>query len=322
MAAIDLGDFEGFEGFDEPTYTQVPDSFFDIVAPQLTEAELKVMLFIIRRTFGFKKQTDSISLSQMVEGMTSRDGRRINRGAGVSRSSAIRAVRGLVQRRLVEARHSSSTEKGYEPTTYTLRFRTPSSTVILGGCQNDTSPGSMVIPALVSPRYLQETIKQENSNSLSSVESTPAHNETTHTASSRERRRRQPSKATPFIEALITQFSAEFHDEEHTTSNVTRTMRLLKASGLPESDFGTYLYQARGMVKSRGNIEKVAAGHAPLKNRMPYFFSVVEDLLGMRDGQDATKSTTHGSLQKDTEKLPSNGTADDQRVTYERFVQS
>jgi hypothetical protein len=30
-------------------------SFFDVVAPELTEAELRVALYIIRRTFGFKK---------------------------------------------------------------------------------------------------------------------------------------------------------------------------------------------------------------------------------------------------------------------------
>ena len=31
-----------FRGFDSPNTTQVPDAFFDEVAPQLTEAELRV----------------------------------------------------------------------------------------------------------------------------------------------------------------------------------------------------------------------------------------------------------------------------------------
>ena len=62
-------------GFDSPNTTQVPDAFFDVVAPQLTEAELRVALYIIRRTFGFKKDSDTISLRQMVEGIVTKDGR-------------------------------------------------------------------------------------------------------------------------------------------------------------------------------------------------------------------------------------------------------
>jgi len=196
-------------------------------------------------------------------------------------------------------------EHGRTTNIYTL-LALPLDSQAQGGVTQAQGPGLPV--QAINKTHGTRLIEQENSNALDLPKKPP--------------RRGRPPKATPFIEALITQFSAEFHDEEHTTSNVTRTMRLLKASGLPEPDFGTYLYQARGMAKSRGNIEKVAAGHAPLKNRMPYFFSVVEDLLGMRGGQDAPKSTTHGSLPKDTETSPSNGTADDQRVIYERFVQS
>ncbi len=57
-----------FEGFDSPNGTIVPDDFFDLLAPELSEAELRVCLYIIRRTFGFKKRSDDISLRQMVEG--------------------------------------------------------------------------------------------------------------------------------------------------------------------------------------------------------------------------------------------------------------
>jgi hypothetical protein len=64
-----------FEGFTVPHYTQVPDELFDTLMPHLSGAELKVLLYIIRRTFGFKKQMDSISLSQMVSGIKTR-GRR------------------------------------------------------------------------------------------------------------------------------------------------------------------------------------------------------------------------------------------------------
>jgi hypothetical protein len=58
--------FAGFEGFGAPNTTPVPDVVFDVLAPDLGEAELRVLLYIIRRTFGFKKAADTISLGQMV----------------------------------------------------------------------------------------------------------------------------------------------------------------------------------------------------------------------------------------------------------------
>jgi len=55
-----------FQGFRSPNYTQVPDELFDELMSTLSGAELKVLLYIIRRTFGFKKGSDTISLSQML----------------------------------------------------------------------------------------------------------------------------------------------------------------------------------------------------------------------------------------------------------------
>ena len=52
-----------FQGFRSPRYTQVPDEVFDELMPRLSGAELKVLLYIIRRTFGFKKERDNISLT-------------------------------------------------------------------------------------------------------------------------------------------------------------------------------------------------------------------------------------------------------------------
>ena len=43
-----------FRGFRSPSYTQVPDELFDELLVELSGGELKVLLYIIRRTFGFK----------------------------------------------------------------------------------------------------------------------------------------------------------------------------------------------------------------------------------------------------------------------------
>jgi hypothetical protein len=84
-----------FAGFSSPNSTSVPDDFFDVLAPNLSEAELRVLIYIIRRTFGFKKESDSISLKQMVDGITTRDGRVLNQGTGMSKVGVTKGVKGL-----------------------------------------------------------------------------------------------------------------------------------------------------------------------------------------------------------------------------------
>src|SRR5215212_5443220 len=87
-----------FEGFDNPTTTPVPDVFFDVLAAQLTEAELRVLLYVLRRTFGFKKESDTISLKQMVDGIKTRDGKILDRGTGMAKSAVARGAQGLVDK--------------------------------------------------------------------------------------------------------------------------------------------------------------------------------------------------------------------------------
>lgn len=45
-----------FQGFYVPNSTQVPDTLFDELMADLSGAELKVVLYVIRRTFGFKRR--------------------------------------------------------------------------------------------------------------------------------------------------------------------------------------------------------------------------------------------------------------------------
>ena len=78
-----------------PNSTPVPDTLFDELLAELSGAELKIVLYIIRRTFGFKRQSDKISLNQLINGITTRDGRVLDRGTGLARDSVAKAVRSL-----------------------------------------------------------------------------------------------------------------------------------------------------------------------------------------------------------------------------------
>ena len=50
-----------------PNYTQTPNELFDHWLPHLGEAELKVLLVIMRKTFGWHKPRDAISVSQLAK---------------------------------------------------------------------------------------------------------------------------------------------------------------------------------------------------------------------------------------------------------------
>src|SRR5215211_2133252 len=109
-----------FQGFISPRFTQVPDVLFDELMAHLSEAELKVLLYIIRRTFGFKKDSDNISLSQICHGITTREGEVLDIGTGLSQQSAITASKRLVEINAIITTKRTSKEKGYESTTYSL----------------------------------------------------------------------------------------------------------------------------------------------------------------------------------------------------------
>lgn len=75
-----------------PNYTQIPNAIFDLMADKdahLTEAELKVVLAIARKTFGWHKKRDKISLSQL-ETLTA-----------MSRTSVIAGLEAAIERGLI-----------------------------------------------------------------------------------------------------------------------------------------------------------------------------------------------------------------------------
>jgi hypothetical protein len=90
-----------FPGFYPPRYTPIPDQLLDDVMAFLSGAELKVLLYIMRHTYGYKKGADSISVKQMVEGITATDGTVVDRGTGLSKASVHAAVKQLEEKALI-----------------------------------------------------------------------------------------------------------------------------------------------------------------------------------------------------------------------------
>jgi len=116
-------DFGAWEGVRGPEYTQFPDELLDHVMPYLSGAEWKVLSYIIRKTFGWKKERDHISTSQLERGVRERaSGKIIDRGTGLSRPTIRAAVRSLEEKRLIIVERRMTDEGDAEINCYRLRM--------------------------------------------------------------------------------------------------------------------------------------------------------------------------------------------------------
>lgn len=112
-----------FKGIESPNYTQVPNVFLDELMSELTGSELKVLMYITRRTFGFRKRSDNISLNQIANGIIKKDGTILDKGIGSSIRHVQRVIKGLVDKNIIVKVKRASKEKGLESNNYSLKFK-------------------------------------------------------------------------------------------------------------------------------------------------------------------------------------------------------
>ncbi|CAN5722080.1 hypothetical protein BH23CHL2_BH23CHL2_19820 [soil metagenome] len=254
-----------YEGFSSPNGTIVPDDVFDILAPQLKEAELRVLLYIIRRTFGFKKDSDNISLNQMVEGITTKDGRVLDLGTGMGKPAVLRGVKGLEQKGIVVTIRNSSPERGHEATTYELRFRDRPL------YSKDTRGGIPRKQGHVSLEYPQQTVLQQTDNKRDI---------------SKEASREIAGEERDIIASLIGDFAQEMNDRAPVQSSITRALNLYRASMMDIEEFINAVYMSRRQTQTFTGA--IAGGEPGQRHKMPYFFAILEDMLHLHAHLDAS----------------------------------
>lgn len=278
MYMADARDQYRFGGFDEPHYTQIPDVFFDEVMCHLTEAELRVALYIMRRTFGFKKRADAISFSQFLKGITTRDGRRLDHGCGIAgRTNLTRALKGLEEKGIIIARRSISAKGDAQTTVYELRFRESEvvphrdhlhagvvpprdhlgATVVTA----DDHRGDPVSPPVVIERDRQETAIQERENRSAAI---------------------SIEDEAPRLTTTLDAVSEALGDLRHRPTNRTRAARIL--NGLSDE------YGARIAELALARVTAIVQTQGGVKNRMAYYFTVLDDLA--RQARATTRATT------------------------------
>ncbi len=278
-----------FQGFSAPNYTQVPDELFDDLMTDLSGAELKVLLYIIRRTFGFKKTEDNISLSQMLNGITTRTGDVLDKGTGLSKKTLLVALNTLEAKNIIITERRRSVERGNEPTAYKLNIVGTSSSnnpEPTPGVKSTPPLGVKSIPSPSSKNSpIQETVLQHTVLHIRNSKSKLQRNESNEKQGYQsfqaigdllkqqpEPQGRDEQHLPESIQASIDEISDAFIDARNRRSNRTHVLHLYQVSGKSEERFTSYLYEARSITRQQGSIKK----------KMPYFFRVLEDITGVQ----------------------------------------
>ncbi|HMP41507.1 MAG TPA: replication protein [Roseiflexaceae bacterium] len=314
-----------FAGFSSPNYTMVPDQLFDELLPDLSGAELKVLLYIMRRTFGFKKESDAISLNQIGNGIRTRDGRVLDLGTGLSKSTIAEATKSLEAKGAIRRDRSATNERGDEATTYTLNL-VPATPTPPRVQKSDTPPYPKIGHPRVQKSDTQDTVVQDTDLSnirkekiskretnaedsdpyaattivideqTSPVEVYPERITPSHTTSLTavgdvlakhiKPRPTGDRGVRDMLLAPISQFAEEFGDQASLKSSMSRAANLFARSEMSQERFIGCLWEARAITRERLREAKGTG----IRNKMSYFFSVLTERLGLVDAKASEES--------------------------------
>ncbi len=268
-----------FRGYASPNYTQVPDELFDEQLPYLSGGELKALLYIIRRTFGFKKDSDAISLRQITEGITTKDGRVLDRGTGLSRKATFQAVQSLEERGLIVVNRTVADDGVNQINIYSLVFSDEGvgTTGTYGGHHEVGTSGTHgsnhrypPVGTSGTPQQTdsQETVKQQTDQDLSRPRQTSI------------RKKQVYDETRLMLIEYVSDLSSEFIDTASIEASTTRAVNLYRKSELSLEQFIDIMTEARAITKERMASIKKKTREGD-KSKMAYFFAVLEDRLGV-----------------------------------------
>lgn len=124
-----------------PRYTQTPNDIFDLI-PEMGEAELKVTLIVIRQTLGWHKETDKISLTQLMK------------RTGMGRKAVVSGIRQAADRGVLKVR---KTPGGMNR--YSLNIEEEQGEVVSEGNQQTDEGSIRKTPGVVSEGNPQKKVK-------------------------------------------------------------------------------------------------------------------------------------------------------------------
>jgi len=125
---------------------------------------------MIRRTYGFKRDSDSISLGQMANGITTKDGRVLDEGTGLSKQGIINGINELLELKIIEVERRRTDNGVNQVNVYRIRRQEASMPPRPGRVVNEVDypsqrgrlhPGQPDRPPVVNEVDPQQTVIQE-----------------------------------------------------------------------------------------------------------------------------------------------------------------
>lgn len=198
-----------------PNYTQAPNVFFDELFKTLTEGELRIVLVLVRQTFGWHKEYDKISLSQ------------ISKKTGMERKSVCRCIASLIKKGLIEKKKFGDPGKERcwysliieaipeEPIDSTDGIETEEEMALISNsfyqCPKDTPPVSVGHPPSVLKTPTKETHTKET------IQKKQQHNSMSVPAAAVFSSKNSSENAKTSVYPILDQIDIPLHDKQEIT---------------------------------------------------------------------------------------------------------
>jgi len=140
----------------KPNFTQIPNVILDKYMNILSGAELKVLLYICRRTYGFQKKSDAISITQIMGGITNSKGQVLDTGTGLSNRKVIDCINKLEELKII-----STVKSNNKTTRFTINSQSGEVSSLVKKVHSTSEVSS---PELVKKVHTQKKGKESSQN--------------------------------------------------------------------------------------------------------------------------------------------------------------
>jgi hypothetical protein len=254
-------------------YSSLPNSWINLVACIENLSELKVVLYVMRHTWGFQEydQFKLISLDEFINGRKRRDGTRMDLGTQLTEKAVINGLKLAVEHGfLVDAIDDS--DPGRKKKFYKLKMLP--SNGHLNTIQGDLNTIQMGVNSIQGDlNSLQVRTEYYSDRSKNELENQPGElteENIVRISHPSENFSEEGNGYTPeFIRGRIEDFSKILGDYEHIGQNVSQANRIYRESGIDPDSFVEAMRSARELAQ-KASIKKQNSSGRP--NRMPYFF--------------------------------------------------
>ncbi len=297
--------------FARPTTTATPDEIFEEWVHVLRHAELLALLYVVRRTLGFKKVEDSISYTQFLDGITTREGKVLDRGCGIkNRTTLAAALRRLEELGLIHSYKTQDARGDRATTRYGLWFAgddahatdragdhptgLPTHDAQGGGTQTvlpqyagRTTGSTAGVPPVVRPAYSQQTVETTHTiqqtdlskrapRALPSSPSLASIDSMVLTKNDVSTEHQAAPDASP-VSGVVARLSTVFGDDAPQASR-TRVLNMQRAANLDDNTFLALLNEAAAIARSQGPMI-TKRGRSGVIIRMPYLLATLKGLV-------------------------------------------